>query len=99
MMKITWIMVSLALVFIIGCASVSRAPASNHDRADRQPIGVVKMRPDGVIEMQLRAEHGSIRGDAFFIFPPDHPRYEEIKSHVEGLKPGEEKSVPPWPKR
>jgi hypothetical protein len=36
-------------------------------------------------------------GDAVLVYSPTDPQYEEIKKHVGGLKPGEEKPVPPWP--
>lgn len=63
-------------------------------------IGAATMRPDGAIEMQLRAEgSGGTIGDALFVYPPDHPQYGEIIAHLGGLRPGETKPVPPWPDR
>jgi len=55
------------------------------------------MQADGTIVLQLRATDGSgIRGDARLTYPPGHPQYQKILGHVGGLKPGEEKPVPPW---
>jgi hypothetical protein len=36
-------------------------------------------------------------GDGFLTYPPSDPQYAEILRHLGGLKPGETKSVPPWP--
>ena len=36
-------------------------------------------------------------GDAVFVYKPGDPMYEKIKEHLGGIKPGEEKPVPPWP--
>ena len=66
--------------------------------ASNDNIGVASMEPDGTIVLQLRAEDpatGSV-GDAMFAFPPSHERYQEILRHLDGLKPGESKPVPPW---
>jgi hypothetical protein len=57
------------------------------------------MKPDGTIVLQLRAEipaSGAI-GDAQLEYQPGHPRYGEVLEHIGGIKPGEEKLVPPWP--
>ena len=63
-------------------------------------IGTAYMKPDGTIQLMLRAEgeHGEI-GEGFFLYPPDHAEYKEILAHLGGLKPGESKSVPPWPQQ
>jgi hypothetical protein len=68
-------------------------------QADAASIGSARMKPDGTIVLQLRATDpasGAI-GDAQFEYPPGHPHYEEVLKHIGGLKPGEEKPVPPWP--
>ena len=60
-------------------------------------IGGATMRPDGTINLQLRAEGpDGIRGDAFFSYPPDHPRYENILAHVGPIEPGDQRPVLPW---
>lgn len=67
--------------------------------ADAASIGSARMRADGTIVLQLRAEDpasGAI-GDAELEYPPGHPQYKEVLEHLAGLKPGEEKPVPPWP--
>lgn len=61
-------------------------------------IGSATMKPDGTIEMMLRAEgEGGIVGDALLIYPPSHPQYKEILTHLAPMKPGDSKPVPPFP--
>lgn len=60
-------------------------------------IGSAKMKEDGTLVLQLRAEGDGIIGDAYITYEPDDPRYQETLDHLGGLKPGEEKPVPPWP--
>ena len=65
-------------------------------------IGEARMKDDGTLELMLRAEGaGGMVGDAFLVYPPSHPQYDEVKRHLEAahgpLKPGAAVSVPPWP--
>ena len=61
-------------------------------------IGVATMGPDGTIELRLRATGpGGMVGEGFLTYPPSDPHYAEILRHLGGLKPGETKSVAPWP--
>lgn len=63
-------------------------------------IGSALMLPDGTIELMLRAEGpGGMRGDAKFSYPPSHPQYQQVLSHLGGLEPGKSKPVPPWPEK
>jgi hypothetical protein len=66
---------------------------------DAASIGSARMKPDGTIVLQLRATDpaSGATGDAQFEYPPGHPQYKEVLKHIGGLKPGEEKPVPPWP--
>jgi hypothetical protein len=63
-----------------------------------KPIGMATMREDGTVVLDLRAEgpHGET-GLAQAVYPPSHPQYREVLQHVGGLRPGEQKLVPPWP--
>jgi hypothetical protein len=64
----------------------------------QQSIGVAKMLADGTIVMSLRAEGpGGIVGEGQMRYPKSHPNYAEVLQHLGGMKPGEEKPVPPWP--
>jgi hypothetical protein len=61
-------------------------------------IGAASMKPDGTIVLLLRASDGTgMVGDGRVEYPPSHPQYNEVLKHLGGLKPGEEKPVPPWP--
>jgi hypothetical protein len=61
-------------------------------------IGSATMKPDGTIELMLRAQGpGGMLGDALVRYPPTHPQYQTILTHLGGLKPGESKPVPPFP--
>ena len=68
-------------------------------QADAASIGSARMKPDGTIVLQLRATDpaSGAMGDAQFEYPPGHPQYQEVLKHIGGLKPGEDKLVPPWP--
>jgi hypothetical protein len=59
-------------------------------------IGQATMTPDGTIVLDLRAEAPGAIGDARFTYPPSHKDYRSILAHLGGLRPGEEKPVPPW---
>lgn len=65
---------------------------------DQQPIGSATMSDDGAIVMDLRAAgpHGEV-GMARVVYPPTHPRYQEILAHLGGMKPGDKKLVLPFP--
>jgi hypothetical protein len=61
-------------------------------------IGSATMQADGTIELQLRAQGpGGMVGDALLRYPPTHPQYQTILTHLGGLSPGQSKPVPPFP--
>ncbi len=65
---------------------------------DERPIGTASMSEDGTIHLDLRAEGAEgEHGMALFSYAPSHPEYQSVLRHLGGLKPGEEKLVPPWP--
>jgi hypothetical protein len=67
------------------------------DDANR-PIGSATMTEDGTLVLDLVAEGpGGLRGIARILRPPSHPRYAAWIEHLGGIRPGEEKLVPPWP--
>lgn len=60
-------------------------------------IGSAFMRPDGTLELQLRATDGKgLVGDGLLVYPPSHPKYAEVLQHLGQMKPGETRPVPPW---
>jgi hypothetical protein len=98
MRPIAWVLLTTALALAPGCSlGADKAKVAE----DERPIGIATMREDGTIVLQLRAEddQGVRMGDASFQYPPTHPRYKEILDHIEGLRPGESKPVPAWPKK
>jgi hypothetical protein len=61
-------------------------------------IGTASMWPDGTIQLQLRAVSDSgAMGDALLTYHKDHPEYRMILDHIDGLRPGEQKPVKPFP--
>lgn len=61
-------------------------------------IGTATMKDDGTIVLMLRATGpGGMLGDSRMEYPKGHPNYDEVLKHLGGLKPGEQKPVPPWP--
>jgi hypothetical protein len=92
-----------SVVAMLGVAmvdsSVAQTPAPQRPSGQEVPsIGVARMRPDGTIELHLRAAGPSgIVGHGLFEYPPMHPQYADVLKHLGGLRPGEVKNVPPWP--
>jgi hypothetical protein len=69
-------------------------------KQEPESIGSAEMLADGTIKLMLRAEgsNGAL-GDSLFVYPPSHPQYEMIKKHLDPIRPGEHKQVPPFPDR
>jgi hypothetical protein len=60
-------------------------------------IGSATMLDDGTLILDLRAEGpGGMIGDARFVYPPSHKDYASVLAHLGGMKPSEQKHVPPW---
>lgn len=78
-------------------ATSASARAGGPERAEMSSIGTATMDPDGTIVLMLRATAPGIVGDARITYPPSHAEYRNVLAHLGGLKPGESKSVPPWP--
>jgi len=61
-------------------------------------IGSAKMLPDGTLELMLRATDGKgMVGDALLKLAPGDKDYDMWLRHLGGMKPGEEKFIPPFP--
>jgi hypothetical protein len=94
----------MAVLFVAACsrdpaprttspdAATAMTPAP--PRSSVPPIGVARMRPDGTLELDLRGPGGA---EARTVYPPSHAEYNQVLAHLGGMKPGEEKPVPPWP--
>ena len=63
---------------------------------DNEVIGFARMRDDGTIAYYPYNENVMADGQA--IIKPDDDNYQKILEHIGGLKIGEGKPVPPWPK-
>lgn len=61
-------------------------------------VGSAYMKPDGTIEMRLRTEtdDGTV-GEALLVIPPSDPRHAAMVKHLDGIKPGEGRSIKPFP--
>jgi len=96
-----WLCAWVALTFGMTTTLMAQPPNDGQrPKPDEVPtIGVARMRPDGTIELHLRATAGpgGPVGHGLLEYPPGHPRYQEVLRHLGGLKPGEVKNVPPWP--
>lgn len=78
-------------------ASATKAEGRKSTMKKDETIGTARMEADGTLVLNLRAEGaGGVIGDAQFVYPPNHPQYQDILKHLGGLKPGQEKPVPPW---
>jgi hypothetical protein len=66
---------------------------------DDRPIGSARMEPDGTLVLDLYAEtpDGKSRGMAQLRKKPGEADYDKWLKHLGGMKPGEQKLVPPWP--
>jgi hypothetical protein len=92
MTKRSWIIVITAAV-LAACSTVPHRPDPANDC-----IGSATMAADGTITLNLRAEgqRGEI-GDGAVTYARDNAHYQEVLKHLDGLKPGEDKCVHPWP--
>jgi len=52
------------------------------------------MRPDGTLELDLRGPSGA---QSRVVYLTTHADYKKTLAHLGGMKPGDEKPVPPWP--
>jgi len=85
-----------AMLSTDGGTAVANRPTADAGVAPAS-IGTASMKPDGTIELLLRAEGGGAVGDALIVYPKRHPRYGFVLKHLGGLKPGQTKAVPPFP--
>ncbi len=71
----------------------SAAPSSG-STVKPPSVGVARMRPDGTLELDLRGPGGA---ESRRIYPPTHADYKKTLDHLRGMKPRDEKAIPPWP--
>lgn len=55
------------------------------------------MLDDGSIVLDLRTNDSGLIGETSLTYPKSSKDYNMVLKHLGGIKPGEIKSVPPWP--
>jgi hypothetical protein len=60
-------------------------------------VGVARMLANGTILVGIRGAEPDGALQAVLMVEPGDSTYQPIIEHVGGLKPGETKSIPPWP--
>ena len=89
--------VAVLLLPLLSCSRHPSRAASGGGDNPPASIGSATMKPDGTIVLRLRAAQPNMVGEALLEYHPGDPRYSETLKHLGGLRPGETKSVPPWP--
>jgi hypothetical protein len=92
---------SLNVLLVLACAdwpTYAEAQAIKQEGKQEQSIGVATMEDDGTIVLRLRAKspHGSV-GEGTLVYPPTHPDYQSILSHIGPIRKGQTIPVKPWP--
>ncbi len=82
------------LAVLLSAGAMGAAPEAPKQA---ESIGVATMSEDGTIRLQLVASGSGAIGDAVLVYKPGDKMYDEVKKHIGGIRPGEEKPVPPWP--
>jgi len=74
------------------------APACAEDAAcdSVKSIGVATMTADGAITLRIRSLPPGPIAEGTLTYRPGEAKYDEVKSHIGGIAPGESKPVPPW---
>jgi hypothetical protein len=68
------------------------------EQTPKESIGVATMKDDGTIVLRLRAKtpRGGV-GEGTLVYPPTHPQYQNILSHIGPIRKGQTVPVRPWP--
>src|ERR1700686_5170549 len=82
------------LALLLACSGA--APAAENP-ASVPSVGVAKMLENGTILIGIRGPAPDGPLQAVLMVEPGDTNYQRIIDHVGGLKPGETKSIPPWP--
>jgi hypothetical protein len=89
-------MVRLALWVALALPFSAAVYAAENPNAELS-IGVARMLVDGTILVGVPGPEAGSRARAVLMVEPGDTNYQSIIDHVGGLKPGETKSIPPWP--
>lgn len=60
-------------------------------------VGVASMQADGTLLLRLRSEEPQGIAEALQIVKPEDPQYSFYVEHLGNIRPGESKSIPPFP--
>lgn len=93
------------ILFLIGTLALIAAGAilpveaqAVEEQSPKESIGVATMKDDCTIVLRLRAKtpQGGL-GEGTLVYPPTHPQYQNILSHIGPIRKGETVPVKPWP--
>jgi len=91
---------SAALLAFAGAVLAAENPAadvSKENPASAKSIGMARMLADGTLLVGVPGPGSGERAQAVLVLKPGDTQYQPLLDHVGGLKPGETKSIPPWP--
>ena len=88
----------LAALFLASSGTVLAAENPAAENPTPEPsVGVARMLENGTILIGIRGPAVDGPLQAVLMVEPGDTNYQQILDHVGGLKPGETKSIPPWP--
>jgi|SRR6185312_10872131 len=83
---------------LVALLSALSGPLLAAEEPDATPsVGVATMLPNGTILVGVRGPGADGALEAVLMVEPGDSTYQPIIDHIGGLKPGETKSIPPWP--
>lgn len=91
-----------AFITALSLAAACSTAAFGADRKESPPcesfqsIGTAHMDADGIITLNIHTLPPGPIGEGELRYAPGDPRYQEIVTHLGGIKPGETKNVRPW---
>ena len=87
---------ALAALALLSISAAATRAAENVPCTQVASIGVAHMDKDGTITLRIRSLPPGPIAESTLTFKPGDAKYEEIKTHLRGIAPGEYKPVPPW---
>jgi hypothetical protein len=93
-----FLILSLIGTLALIAAGAIRSVEAVEEQSPKESIGVATMKDDGTIVLRLRAKtpQGGL-GEGTLVYPPTHPQYQNILSHIGPIRKGETVPVKPWP--
>jgi len=78
-------------------AEVAQPNEPSENPSSEKSIGMARMLADGTILVGVGARGANDRARAVMQLRPGDTQYQPLLDHIGGLKPGQTKSIPPWP--